>query len=60
MPNLDHPDLADDRAAFEARLAEYGPETVVAMLAHGMFPTTSNVVILEWLKAQKKAADASD
>lgn len=56
MPNLDHADLKDDRKAFEARLAELGPDTVRAMLASGSFPTTSNVVILEWLKGQTKTA----
>ena len=52
--NLDHPDLKDDRDVLERHLAELGPETVRAMLAGGAFPTTSHVVILEWLKADQK------
>lgn len=51
MPNLDHPALAEDRAAFEARLAEYGPDKARDMHAAGGFPTTSDVVVREWLLA---------
>ena len=50
--NLDHPDLTDDRAQFEARLDALGPDTVRTMLAAGMFPTGHNVTIQEWLGRQ--------
>jgi hypothetical protein len=57
--NLDHPDLADDRAAFEARLNDLGPDTVRTMLAAGMFPTGHNVTIQEWLGSQGKPKKAT-
>ena len=53
MPNLDHPDLKDDREEFEKRLAELGPETVRTMMATASFPNGHNVVIHEWLAAQQ-------
>lgn len=53
--NLDHPSLADDRAAFEARLDALGVEAVKAMHAVGAFPTGHTVTILEWFKAKDAA-----
>lgn len=54
MPNLDHDDLKDDREAFEARLAELGPVRVRMMWAAGQFPTNHDIVLGEWLTAQRK------
>ena len=52
MNNLDHPELADERAEFEARLETMGVEGVRMMMASGGFPTNHNVVIFEWLAAK--------
>lgn len=54
MPNLDHDDLKDDREAFEKRLADLGPDTVRAMMSAGQFPTNHDIVLGEWLTAQRK------
>jgi hypothetical protein len=50
MPRLDHPDLKADRETFEKHLADLGPAAVRSMMALGQFPTTSTIVVLDWLK----------
>ena len=55
--NLDHPDVEDDRKAFEKHLDELGMANVVAMLAAGQFLTTNIVVVQEWLKAQTRGKE---
>ena len=47
--NLDHPEMAEDRKAFEDRMAELGVDEVKRLQALGAFPTGHTVLINEWI-----------
>jgi hypothetical protein len=47
--NIDDPAMVQDRKAFEARMAELGPDEVRRLQGMGAFPTGHNVLINEWL-----------